>query len=140
MTTVCNAPHCEEAVPQTPGKRARLYCDANCRNKAHAARKANPGAVPTIPVQPDTPPVDMTLADVVKRDLELGERLDTLPGQLALALAVRLGSPGTTASSVATLSKELRALMAEALAGTKPKQGDVLDEFSERLARKAAGA
>lgn len=136
MTTVCNAPHCDKPVPQTPGKRARLYCNANCRNKAHAARKANPAAVSTLPV----PPADTTLADVVRRDLEAAERLATLPGQLALALATRIASPGTTASSVATLSKELRALMAEALAGTKPRDPDKLDEFTQRLQQKAAGA
>lgn len=139
MATVCNAPDCGKSLPPATGSRPRLYCDSSCRGKAHAARKANPGAVPTIPDQAP-PPVDMTLADVVKRDLETADRLETLPGQLALALAVRIGSPGTTASSVATLSKQLLVLMAEALAGTKPQQGDVLDEFSERLARKAANA
>lgn len=136
MTTVCSAPACDKTLPPATGSRPRLYCDASCRRKAHEARKANPASVATLPV----PPADTTLADVVKRDLEAGERLDTLPGQLALALAVRIASPGTTASSVATLSKELRVLMAEALAGTKPREGDALDEFSKRLARKAAGA
>ena len=81
-----------------------------------------------------------TLADVVRRDLESADRLATVPGQLAVALAERLVSPGTTASSVATLSKELRALMAEALAGTKPREGDALDEFTQRLQQKAASA
>jgi len=76
----------------------------------------------------------------VRRDLAAAGRLDTLPGQLALALAMRLTAPGTTASSVATLSKELRALMAEALAGTKPREGDALDEFTIRLQQKAASA
>ena len=136
MTTVCNSPTCGKPLPQTTGKRARLYCDANCRNRAAAARKANPDAVATL--QPA--PVDTTLADVVRRDLEAVGRLDTLPGQLALALATRIAAPGTTASSVATLSKELRALVAEALEGTKPRQGDALDEFTQRLQQKAASA
>jgi hypothetical protein len=91
--------------------------------------------VATLPVAPDT-----SLADVVRRDLEAASRLDTLPGQLALALALRLTAVGTTASSVATLSKELRALMAEALAGTVVRRRDLIDEIGARREQKAAGA
>ena len=136
MTTVCNAPGCGKTLAPSTGKRKRLYCDARCRGKAYAARKANPGAVSTLP----EPAPDTSLADVVRRDLEAAGRLETLPGQIALALALRLTAPGTTASSVATLSKELRVLMAEALAGTKPREGDALDEFTLRLQQKAASA
>lgn len=116
------------------------FCSALCRKRNQRDPAAAKIKTVSSSLPPATPPVDMTLADVVKRDLELGDRLDTLPGQLALALAVRIGSPGTTASSVATLSKELRALVAEALVGTKPPVGDRLDEFSQRLAQKAASA
>lgn len=136
MTTVCNAPSCDKPLPQTTGKRARRYCDATCRNRAAAARRANPDAVASLPA----PAADTTLADVVRRDLEAGGRLDTLPGQLAVALARRITAEGTTASSVATLSKELRALMAEALAGVKPREPDFLDELEERRLAKVAGA
>ena len=134
MTTVCNAPGCEKPLQPATGNRKRLYCDAKCRRRAHKARQASPGvaALPTATTG--------TLADVVRRDLESADRLATVPGQLAVALAERLVSPGTTASSVATLSKELRALMAEALAGTKPREGDALDEFTQRLQQKAASA
>jgi hypothetical protein len=114
-----------------------LYCDGVCRRRAFEARKANPGAVATLP-PPDA--ANSTLADVVRRDLEQAGRLETVPGQLAVALAMRLVSSGTTASSLATLSKELRALMAEALAGTKPRDADALDEFTQRLQQKAASA
>src|SRR6266498_1700351 len=136
MTTVCNAPGCGKTLLPSTGKRKRLYCDAKCRSKAYKARQANPGAVVTLPDQP----ADPSLADVVRRDLAAAGRLDTLPGQLALALATRIAAPGTTASSVATLSKELRALVAEALEGTRPRQGDALDEFTLRLQQKAASA
>ncbi len=136
MATVCNAPECRKPLPPSRGKRKRLYCDAKCRSKAYAYRQANPDAVATLPPVP----ADTSLADVVRRDLAAADRLDTLPGQLALALAMRLTAPGTTASSVATLSKELRALMAEALARTKPREGDALDEFTIRLQQKAASA
>jgi hypothetical protein len=137
MTTVCNAPRCGKTLPPATGNRPRLYCNSTCRGKAHAHRKANPDAVATLPV-PDT--ANSTLAEVVRRDLEAADRLQTVPGQLAVALAERLVSSGTTASSLATLSKELRALMAEALAGTKPRDPDVLDEFTQRLQQKAASA
>ena len=134
MTTVCNAPGCEKPLRPATGNRKRLYCDAKCRRRAHKARQEGPGVVAALPASTST------LADVVRRDLESADRLATVPGQLAVALAERLVSPGTTASSVATLSKELRALMAEALAGTKPREGDALDEFTLRLQQKAASA
>jgi hypothetical protein len=136
MATVCNAPGCGKQLPPSTGKRKRLYCDSKCRSKAYVARRANPAAVAALPDQP----ADTSLADVVRRDLEAAGRLETLPGQIALALALRLTAAGTTASSVATLSKELRVLMAEALAGTKPREGDALDEFTLRLQQKAASA
>ena len=136
MATVCNAPECGKPLPPATGKRPRLYCDAKCRGAAYKARRANPAGVATI----SQAPADTSLADVVRRDLEAVSRLDTLPGQLALALATRISAPGTTASSVATLSKELRALVAEALEGTRPRQGDALDEFTLRLQQKAASA
>ena len=135
MATVCNAPGCGKTVAQTPGKRAKLYCDVNCRNRAAYARKHG---VSPMPAGPDRPA--SSLADVVRRQLEQADRLETIPGQLALELAQRLVSSGTTASSLAQLSKELRALVAEALEGTKPREGDALDEFTQRLQQKAASA
>jgi hypothetical protein len=139
MTTVCSAPGCGKVVPQRSGKRARLYCDSLCRNRASRARRANPDAVVALPAAPPPPP-DTSLADVVRRDLEAAERLETLPGQIALALALRMTAAGTTASSVASLSKELRALMAEALAGTVVRRRDLIDEIGARREQKAAGA
>ena len=135
MATVCNAPRCGKEIAQTPGKRERLYCDAVCRNRAAYARKHA-----VAPVAPDPARPASSLADVVRRQLEQADRLETIPGQLALELAQRLVSAGTTASSLAQLSKELRALVAEALEGTKPREGDTLDEFTQRLQQKAASA
>jgi len=135
MATVCNAPRCEKVVPQTPGKRPRLYCDAACRNRAAYARKHSVPVAAAVPGPPAS-----NLADVVRRQLEQADRLETIPGQLALELAQRLVSAGTTASSLAQLSKELRALVAEALEGTKPRGADQLDEFTQRLQQKAASA
>ena len=137
MTTVCNAPRCEKVLVQTPGKREKLYCDATCRNRAAYARKHS---VPVAAAAPASGPPASNLADVVRRQLEQAGRLETIPGQLALELAQRLVSAGTTASSLAQLSKELRALVAEALEGTKPREGDALDEFTLRLQQKAASA
>jgi hypothetical protein len=136
MATVCNAPGCGKALLPSTGKRKRLYCDSKCRGKAYVARRANPVAVAAVPDQP----ADTSLADVVRRDLEAAERLETLPGQIALALALRMTAAGTTASSVASLSKELRALMAEALAGTVVRRRDLIDEIGARREQKAAGA
>lgn len=137
MAAVCAAPSCGKKLPPATGPRPRLYCNGSCRSKAYAHRKANPGGVPTLPVPESS---SSTLADVVRRDLEDAGRLETVPGQLAVALAERLVSAGTTASSLATLSKELRALMAEALIGVKPRELDAVDEIAARREARAASA
>lgn len=141
MATLCNAPGCGKPLPAAvPGKRARLYCDSTCRGRAYRANGGNArekvSAADPAPIDPDR----VTLAVVVRRQLEAADRVETVPGQLALELAQRLESAGTTASSVATLSKELRALLAEALAGTVPVAKDVIDEIGARREQKAATA
>lgn len=80
------------------------------------------------------------MVDVVQRQLQEADRLETVAGQLAIALAKRVVAAGTTASSMAALSKELRVLMAEALAGTKTREPDYLDELQARRQAKIAGA
>jgi hypothetical protein len=89
------------------------------------------------------------LVVLVRRELVRAEKLDTFAGQLALQLARRMANPdesGTTSS----LSKELRAVMAQALEDQVPfpeeKATDPGDDdevtrarTAREKARKAAG-
>jgi hypothetical protein len=71
------------------------------------------------------------LVEAIRRELEEAERVDTVLGQQALELAGRIVSPLSTGASVATLSRELRTVMAEATAGAV-LAADPLDELRLR--------
>jgi hypothetical protein len=79
------------------------------------------------------------LVAAIRRELEGARRLDTALGRQAMRLAERMHSMMDTGSAVAALSRELRAVMAEALAGV-PAKADGLDELAARRERKASGA
>lgn len=73
--------------------------------------------------------------------------IDTYSAQLALTLAQQIVATGAT--GISSMSKELRVVMGEALAGARPQLGAVPDEpedevqkareARERTARNAAG-
>ena len=67
------------------------------------------------------------------------DRLDTVAGQVAFELAVRVANRREMGSAVASLSKQLREAMAEALAGVAVA-ADPLDEIrARRDAKRNAG-
>jgi hypothetical protein len=114
------------------------FCGATCRKRQ--SRKAGPVADmpdPT-PIAPPETAKD-SLVDAVKADLKAAGRLDSALGRQALRLAERMGSTFDTGSAIAALSRELRAVMAEALQNGA-KAADGLDELAARRAQKAAGA
>jgi hypothetical protein len=77
------------------------------------------------------------LVEVTRRELEAADRLDTVLGQQAVALAQRLASPHETGASVATMSRELRAVMVEAMRGVAVT-ADRVDEMKARRDAKLA--
>ena len=80
------------------------------------------------------------LVATVVKELNDANRLDTVLGQLALKLAVRLeASTFDTGSSFMSLSKELRAVMASAVAGAHVED-DEIDELQKRRDEKEAAA
>lgn len=143
MATVCSAPNCGKKLPPATGSRPRLYCDAKCRGRAYAARKASTPEVVGLPVavpaehDPDSEP---TLLDVVRRDLVAADRLNTIDGMQAITLVKRMLDPLSTASAVATLNKELTVVLGRALEGTKKREPDLLDELERRRLAKMSSA
>jgi len=86
------------------------------------------------------PSVEGTNYAVTLADLERGGRLDTPAGRNALTLASRLDSAsGDTGSSIAALSKQHLAALAEALKDA-PRADDGVDELAAfRTKRRASG-
>lgn len=108
------------------------YCSTTCRSRGHRAQGG--ATVTTLP----TPPQPTGLVAVTQRALEAADRLDTVLGQQALELAARIVSPFSTGSSVATLSRELRTVMAEALKDVELVD-DPVDQLAKRRQMKAQG-
>jgi len=79
------------------------------------------------------------LADTVRDELRSAGQLNSALGAQAVRLAERMESPFDTGSAIAALSRELRAVMTEALQDAS-RAVDPLDELAQRRLQKAAGA
>lgn len=112
MEVVCS--HCGRAFE---AKRSTAkYCSATCRQRARRDRKA---AEESVEADADAGRVEHQLVRSVRQDLEAADAVDTFNGQLALQLARRLANPDE--SGISALSKELRTVMAAALAALAGK-------------------
>ena len=91
------------------------------RSRARARKlKQRGGAVVEFPAQSPAALEELDLVVVTVRRLEAAGRLDTTEGQGALLLAKRLASSSQdSGSGVASLHKEYRSAMVEALAGAE---------------------
>lgn len=109
-------------------------CGSTCRNrKARGASSVSKGDG-----------CDNSLVAATRRELEVAGKLETMLGQQALALAARM-SGTETSGGIASLSRELRTVMAAAI-GVVPAgvpaagQGDDVDELrARRDAKRAVG-
>ena len=108
------------------------FCSDRCRKRAQRAPAGKAAKVAALPAPSQE---ESGLAAVTRRTLDAAGRLDTVLGQQAVALAVRIEQPGESGASVASLSKELRAVMAAAMEGVGAK-ADPLDELKARRERK----
>ena len=72
--------------------------------------------------------------------LEGAGRIDTIEGQLLLRLAREADDGRATASQLASLSEKLLRVADAALAGTKTREPDRLDELTARRLAKVAAA
>ena len=114
-------------------RRSSRFCSARCRSR-NAGRppelfNALNNSSGTDPVAPSP------LVESIQADLDAAGRLDTMRGQLALLLARRIGAPIQSGSSTAALSRELRAVMDDALTGAT-KAADPVGELAVRRERK----
>jgi len=128
---------CEECGERFEAKRSTAkYCSTRCRTRATRRRAEGRPAPAAEPRQVPAPAEDVPLLVAATIDeLAKAERLSTALGQTAVKLAERIGSRSETGSAVASLSKELRATMAEALRGSAAA-ADPIDELRARRDRK----
>lgn len=121
---VCSKPF-EAQRPQAK------YCGSTCRTRATRGGMAKPKP----PQLVQTP--SSGLVDAVRAELEATGRLGTIAGQHAMELATRIVSAPGMNTGVAALSKQLQAVLADALRGANVA-ADPLDELRKRRDRKRA--
>jgi hypothetical protein len=115
---------CEGCGASFVARSGAKFCGATCRKRG--SRRVKPG---------DAAPVAVDLLASVEADLSAGRRLETFLGQQAVTLARSMSSGLHTGSALAALSKELRAVMDEALKGASAV-ADPVDEVRDRRDRK----
>lgn len=119
-------------VCQKPFDAARpnaRFCGATCRKRSSRA-PAEPA-----PDRAGEPPYENPLVAATRTELEKAGKVDTMLGQLALTLAERLKGEVT---GVSALSKELRAVTAEACGRATAGSVPVADDVDELRARRDA--
>jgi hypothetical protein len=133
MATRRNCDSCGDAYT---AKTARSrYCSDRCKVRYSRGvvvpieTKAKPSPPPA--AGDDVRPQPAGVLGATIRELELAERLETPAGQAALVLAWRLDGNRDTGSAMATMTRQLRETLAEALKGAR-REGSKLDELTER--------
>lgn len=125
MLVICQGPECGKQF-ETKSKRAK-FCSPACRLRGHRS-----GAV--VPMAEPEEVLSSGLLDATRDELERAGVADSVLGQQALELARRMSDPRSMGSSVATMSRELRAVMVEAMRAAPVASG--LDELRSRRDRK----
>jgi hypothetical protein len=124
---------CAMCPAEFDAKRAAAkYCSERCRKRAQ--RQPAPAAALPMPADPDSELWSATLAE-----LAVAGRVNCASGRAALALARRIDAGGDTGSAVASMVREHRAALADAVKGQMAAVNP-MDELRLRRERgKAAG-
>lgn len=126
---------CESCGEEFRARRVTAkYCGPTCRSRAHRAKSEELAPVTHLPPPAEYPRSE--LAQTVYAKLAEAERLATIEGQQAMALAAQMSRGGLTPSGMASVSKELSRVVDLALAGTS--KSDSVDELRAIRDRKRA--
>lgn len=136
MERTCATEGCGNTIPPQKGRaRPRKFCE-ECRPPKN---RPNPRVI-TLPEAAGEPVEESPgLVASYRAQLEAADRLDSPEGALVMHLARLFEAGQHTASGAASLSRELRAAMEEALKGA-PAKADSLDELAARRQAKVSGA
>ena len=126
MARTCQ--HCGTSF-ESKSSRAK-FCGPKCRRKAFDGRQSG-AVVAEIAAMPDSgvPP----MVDTVRAALLAGGQESSVAGVNALHLAVRIDAQSENGSAMAAMSRQLQALVAEALKDATVA-ADPLDELARRRA------
>lgn len=116
-------------------RKTSKYCGGTCR--VRASRGALAPAVSPLAALPDPSP-DTGLVAMVEKELRDAGRLDTFLGQAAVALARRIVADQDTGSAIASLNREMRATVADAVKGASVARSAVDRRKDELAARRRA--
>lgn len=122
---------CLACGAEITGAKTKKYCDAKCRKRGQLGIRVIPTAAPVDGLGP--------VESVTFAELAAVERLETVAGASAVALARSIDSGGVTGSAMAALVKELRATMVDATADVRVA-ADPLDELRQRRQLRREGA
>jgi len=95
--------------------------------------------VVTLPKKAKTTAPAPGMVESYRQRLEAAERLDSPEGAHVMLLAEMLAAGNHTASGAASLSRELRSALEDALRGA-PRAADGFDELASRRRERTAGA
>ena len=134
----------------TPQRSTAKYCSHLCRTKASQARQKAPGGGTVVPLskgsRPPGKPAKASAASAPACSVteatraQLGDLASSVLGQTALVLAKRLDDGTDTGSAMATMVKQLNALMASLPVDAGEAEDPVLkarQALAERRARLA---
>lgn len=136
----CANPYCGKQF--TAQRSTRLYCSDKCGSSVRAAgglAKVRALAPAREAAGEATSAPRGRLVDSVEASLSAAGVLDSPSGQLALVLAGEVVSHGTPPAAKASLAKQLRETVADALAGATPAASP-LTAIEDRAAAKLANA
>jgi hypothetical protein len=110
--------------PYEAKRQTSRFCSASCRVAASRGRV----------IELPSPNAESgSLAAAIREELEAVGRADSALGVAALALAARIDAKQDTGAGLASLSRELRATLAEATRGTvRSSVGAMRDELAAR--------
>jgi hypothetical protein len=145
---------CDECgEPYVAKTKRSKFCGATCRVRANRrpsktgaakSRGASVTVLPTAggpldqtsPADPNSEDVAGSLADQVRRSLTEVKALDTIAGAQAVRVARQIDRGDDSGSAVATLSKELSRLVAEAKLEAAPRIRDAADDVMAKVNEK----
>ena len=116
-------------------RKTSKFCGGTCR--VRASRGALAPSEATLAVLPDPDPSSGLVA-MVEKELRDAGRLDTFLGQAAVTLARRIMADQDTGSAIASLNREMRATVTEAMKGAAVARSAVDRRKDELAARRRA--
>lgn len=137
--------NCDECGREYETKRPQSRsCGATCRKRKSRRQQEQPSTTPATTVAPEV--VEGPLVIATRDELQAAGKLETMLGQQAVRLAEEMSS-SQTAAGMASLSKELRTIMAELKPRTQftpgsgervPAETDEVDDLRARRDAKLA--